>query len=145
MNPNVNQSSNQNPQNPNSGMYKNGVYQGGIGQNHQVNPQQNVNPQMQYYNATPQYNNQSRSYNIPEEYKPISMWGYFGYNLLFAIPLVGFIVALVFAFGGNRNINVRNYAKSYFCLIIIGAVIGVIAGIIFLVFGGLSYATMANY
>ena len=22
--------------------------------------------------------------NIPEEYRPISMWGYFGYQLLFA-------------------------------------------------------------
>ena len=24
--------------------------------------------------------------NIPYEYKPISMWGYFGYELLFSIP-----------------------------------------------------------
>lgn len=135
MNPNANQ----NMQTPNSGMYKNGVYQGAM----QQNPQ--VNPQMQPSNSAPQYNNQPRSYNIPEEYKPISMWGYFGYNLLFAIPLVGFIVALVFALGGNKNINVRNYAKSYFCLVIIGAVIGIIAAIIFLVFGGLSYATMSSY
>ena len=26
---------------------------------------------------------------IPEEYTPISMWGYFGYSLLFSIPIVG--------------------------------------------------------
>ena len=25
--------------------------------------------------------------NIPEEYQPISMWGYFGYEILFALPL----------------------------------------------------------
>lgn len=61
-------------------------------------------------------NNQN---NIPSEYKPISMWGYFGYQILFAIPIIGFILLLVFSFGGTRNINLRNYARSYFCLFII--------------------------
>ena len=62
--------------------------------------------------------NKNVTVNIPEEYKPISMWGYFGYQLLFAIPCVGFIVLLVFAFGGTNNINLRNFARSYFCFII---------------------------
>lgn len=57
--------------------------------------------------------------NIPFEYKPISMWGYFGYELLFSIPLVGFILLLVFSLGGTKNINLRNFARSYFCLFII--------------------------
>lgn len=26
---------------------------------------------------------------IPDEYRPIGMWGYFGYTFLFAIPLIG--------------------------------------------------------
>ena len=56
---------------------------------------------------------------IPPEYTPISMWGYFGYQILFAIPLIGFIFLIVFALGGTRNINLRNYARSYFCLLII--------------------------
>ena len=30
----------------------------------------------------------------PEEYKPITMWGYFGYELLFSIPCVGIIILL---------------------------------------------------
>ena len=42
-------------------------------------------------------------YNIPEKYKPISAWGYFGYNILFAIPILGFIILLVFALGGTSN------------------------------------------
>ncbi|MBS6164075.1 MAG: hypothetical protein KH847_09410, partial [Clostridiales bacterium] len=46
-------------------------------------------------------------------------WGYFGYQLLFAIPLIGFILILVFSFGGTRNINLRNYARSTFCLFIV--------------------------
>lgn len=57
--------------------------------------------------------------NIPEEYKPISMWGYFGYELLFSIPIIGWIFLLVFAFGGTSNINVKNFARSYFCFLII--------------------------
>ena len=57
--------------------------------------------------------------NIPEEYKPISAWGYFGYEILFAIPIIGFILLLVFALGGTQNINLRNFARSYFCIYLI--------------------------
>lgn len=56
---------------------------------------------------------------IPEEYKPISMWGYFGYEILFAIPIIGFILLLIFSFGGTRNKNLKNFARSYFCFLII--------------------------
>ena len=61
--------------------------------------------------------------NIPEEYKPISMWGYFGYEILFSIPCVGFILLLVYAFGGTKNVNLKNFARSYFCFLIIVVVI----------------------
>jgi phosphoglycerol transferase MdoB-like AlkP superfamily enzyme len=56
---------------------------------------------------------------IPNEYKPISMWGYFGYEILFSIPLVGFVLLLVFSFGGTANKNLKNFARSYFCFIIL--------------------------
>ena len=61
--------------------------------------------------------------NIPEEYRPISMWGYFGYELLFAIPCIGFILLIVFALGGTKNVNLRNFARSYFCFLIIVVVL----------------------
>lgn len=70
--------------------------------------------------------------NIPFEYKPISMWGYFGYEILFSIPIIGFILLLVFSFGGTKNINLRNFARSYFCFLII-LIIFII--IIFTIFG----------
>ena len=60
--------------------------------------------------------------NIPSEYKPISAWGYFGYEILFCLPIIGFIFLLVFAFN-NSNINRRNFARSYFCVFLISAVI----------------------
>ena len=63
---------------------------------------------------------------VPEEYRPISMWGYFGYSILFSIPFVGIILICIFSFGGSRNINLRNYARSYFCWLIIAAIIFVL-------------------
>ena len=57
------------------------------------------------------------------EYKPISMWGYFGYEILFSLPIVGFILLIIFAFGGTPNKNLKNFARSYFCFVILLAII----------------------
>ncbi|MBQ6048943.1 MAG: hypothetical protein IJL40_06380 [Oscillospiraceae bacterium] len=59
---------------------------------------------------------------VPAEYRPISAWGYVGYSLLYSIPLVGLIFLLVHTFS-NKNINRRNYARSYWCWLIIGLII----------------------
>lgn len=60
--------------------------------------------------------------NIPREYKPISAWGYFGYNILFSIPLVGFICLIIFSFDSS-NINRRSYARSFFIIYLIIAIV----------------------
>ena len=57
--------------------------------------------------------------------------GYFCYELLFAIPLVGFILILVFSFWGTRNKNLKNFARSFFCvwiLVVVLITILIIAG-----------------
>lgn len=64
--------------------------------------------------------------NISDEYQPISMWGYLGYEILFAIPLVGFILLLVFSFGGTKNVNLRNFARSYILIAVIVVLLSVI-------------------
>ena len=69
--------------------------------------------------------------NIPNEYRVLSPWAYFGYSILFAIPLIGFILAIVFAFD-NSNLNRRNFARSYFC----GLLIAVILIVLFVVLVG---------
>ena len=84
-----------------------------------------------------QINNQIN--NIPEEYRPLSMWAYFGYQLLFSIPCIGFIFLLVFALGGAKNINLRNFARSYFCYLIVMIIIIVI---LFLLIGGIAASGM---
>ena len=61
--------------------------------------------------------------NIPENYKPISMWGYLGYELLFSIPCIGLILILVFSFGGTQNKNLKNFARSYLIIMVISIIL----------------------
>lgn len=63
---------------------------------------------------------------LPDENRPVGMWGYFGYSILFLIPIIGWIINIVFALGGTRNVNLKNFARSKFCLLIIAIVIGLI-------------------
>ena len=69
---------------------------------------------------------------LPEKYRPLSAWAYLGYQILFAIPVVGLVLLIIYSLD-NTNINRRNFARSYFCLI---AVLVVIL-LVILVLGGL--------
>lgn len=80
---------------------------------------------------------------IPNEYRPLSAWAYFGYNILFAIPLVGFIMLIVFAFDSS-NINRRNYARSFFCAYLVAIIILIVVIILALVLG-ISLNSISNY
>jgi len=64
-------------------------------------------------------------YNGSEQYRPISMWGYFGYQLLFSIPVVGFIFLIIYS-ASDANINRRNFARSYWCVLIVAIIITVL-------------------
>lgn len=57
--------------------------------------------------------------SIPKAYKPLSPWAYFGYQLLFSLPVIGFILLIVFSLDDN-NVNLRNFARSYWCSLAIG-------------------------
>lgn len=59
---------------------------------------------------------------LPYKYRPLGAWTYFGYSILFNIPVAGFIVLIVFALSSD-NINRRSFARSYFCGFIIAAII----------------------
>lgn len=67
--------------------------------------------------------------NMPSNLRPLTAWAYFGYTLLFSIPLVGFVFLIVFSFS-RANINRRSFARSYFCsYIIIAIAFGVIVAL----------------
>ena len=64
-------------------------------------------------------------YEGDKQFKPVSAWGYVGYSILFAIPLIGFILLIVFSCS-TKNINRRNYARSFFCWLLIAIIIGIL-------------------
>lgn len=86
-------------------------------------------PQQQYAQPSyptqqqPQYSSVNHG-GIPAQYKPIGAWGYFGLSILFSIPIVGLVFLIIFSFS-NGNINRRNYARSFFC--------GMLVALIFIV------------
>lgn len=76
---------------------------------------------------------------LPSKYRPLGMWEYFAYSILFAIPVVGFVFLVIYSLDGS-NINRRNYARSFFCGLILFIILTVIlasAGILGLIFGRL--------
>lgn len=75
--------------------------------------------------------------SLPNKYKPLTAWQYFGLGILFALPIVGLILTIIFAFD-NSNINRRSYARSFFCVLILVIIISAIMGI----FIGLGKITM---
>ena len=79
--------------------------------------------------------------SIPAEYKPISAWGYVGWNFVFGIPLVGFIVVIVFALGGTSNVNLKNYSRSILCAMLLVLILSLI-GIIVAAVSGVALGTM---
>ena len=61
--------------------------------------------------------------------------------LIMAIPLVGFIMLFVYAFGHNENVNKQNWAKAQ--LIVLAIVIGLMI-VFFSVFGAIFSSAMAG-
>lgn len=68
---------------------------------------------------------------VPEENRPISPWAYFGYSILFSIPVIGFILLIIFSFAG-KNVNRKNYARSYWCWFILALALILILVVILL-------------
>ena len=71
---------------------------------------------------------------VPPQNKPLSPWAYYGLQLLFSIPLVGFICLIVFSLD-NGNINRRNFARSYWCGLLVGLIITIIIVVLLIVTG----------
>ena len=96
-------------------------------------PQPVPQPVPQPY-AAPSRTAPAAAADLPDQYKPLSPWAYFGLNLLFAVPIVGFIFLIVFSFK-KTNINRRNYARSFFCALLIAAAVFITFLLVMLVLG----------
>ena len=54
------------------------------------------------------------AYEVDKQYRPISAWGYVGYTILYSIPVIGWILFLVFTFHSG-NLNRRSFTRSIWC------------------------------
>ena len=96
-----------------------------FGQDAQRDPQPTTRLQSDYSQSSP--------------YTVLSTWGFVGSLLLMAIPLVGFIITIVWASGGAYNLNRRNLARGYLILMGIGIGIYLLLIAIIVAAGGSSY------
>lgn len=90
-------------------------------QNNQQYNQQYTGPQQTYYPQS------------PEDYAKksvVSTGAFFGLNLLFSLPFVGWIICLVMAFA-PQNQNIKNFARSKLIWLAIGIILGIIALVAF--------------
>ena len=99
--------------------------------------------------AQPVYTPTTTSYHTADVEPPqgspfavISSWGFVGSLLLMAIPIAGFIIAIVWAAGSTTNINRRNLARAN--LILMGIAIGLYIVIIIAVIALGSSAFLLN-
>lgn len=116
----------------------NGINNYGYNPNASMNMGYNPNMGMgMAVNQVPIYNTyiDDNGKSVPIEYKPIKAWGYFGYNILFVIPLVGFIFLLIYALGGTSNVNLKNYARSFFCVYALALIILLVVCVFAIILG----------
>jgi len=66
-------------------------------------------------------------------YAVVSTWGFMWTNFVLGIPVIGFILALVWAFG-KGNMNRRNLARSWLVYMLIGIGFAVIMYVLALIF-----------
>ncbi len=55
---------------------------------------------------------------VPQEIRPVSTMTYVGFRILFLIPIVGFVLALVMSFA-PKNINLKYFCRSQLILMLI--------------------------
>ncbi|MBQ7891091.1 MAG: hypothetical protein IJ359_02940 [Erysipelotrichaceae bacterium] len=64
------------------------------------------------------------------KYAIVSTWEFLGAMLLMCIPVLGWILLLVWALGGCRKINKRNFARASVILIVIGLLVSFAIGLV---------------
>ena len=82
-------------------------------------------------------------YSMSSAYDVLSSWGFVGSILLMSIPLVGFIITIVWASGGASNLNRRNLARAYLIFIGLSVVLS-IALAFFMIASGIRFDQYYN-
>ena len=62
------------------------------------------------------------SENENNQYRLLSPWAYVGYGILFTLPVIGWILAIVFALNDD-NLNRRNFARGCWCGVLVAVMV----------------------
>ena len=73
------------------------------------------------------YMDQPQTPQDPRQFAPVSTGAFFGYKLLYGIPVIGWILCLVFSFT-EKKVNKRNFARATLIGLIISLVITCVIG-----------------
>lgn len=82
---------------------------------------------------------------LPDNPAALKVSQFFWLDFLTGIPLVGFILTLVWGFGGDVNENKRNYCRAKLVWLLIGIAVTVIFTIIAVAGGGLAALIYEQY
>lgn len=67
---------------------------------------------------------------VKEQDDVVSLWAFMGLQLLYCIPCIGLISAIIIAFAAS-NKNIRNHARGLLVLALLSIVICLVIGLIF--------------
>ena len=77
----------------------------------------------------------------PELEKPVSVGDWILTMIIFCVPVIGFIMMIVWALGGGTAASKRNFCRASLLIWLIGLVLG---AIFLFAFGGLAMLGAAN-
>lgn len=87
-----------------------------------------------YFTQQPARTDPDTFFGQHPEYRPLSPWAFFGLSLLYAVPIVGFVFLIVHSCSRGNLIR-RSYARSFWCGLIIVAIIALVVLIVALISG----------
>lgn len=93
-------------------------------------PYQSQPPVYQNTNYSQPYQPGFNQLNIPSQYEPVTVGQYILYNILFSIPIIGFVILLMTAFGSNKKISLKNYARSFLVIMVIVFIVAILFSVL---------------
>jgi hypothetical protein len=65
-------------------------------------------------------------YSLSSSYDVLSSWGFAGSMIVMSLPIVGFIITIIWASGGATNLSRRNLARGYLILMGLGILFSIV-------------------
>ena len=81
------------------------------------------------YQAAPSYTSADAPPPEGSKYEPVSTFGFIGIMLLMCIPIVGQLLTLLWAFGGCKKVQKRNFARASLFFMVLSLIFMIFIGL----------------